>query len=131
MAITNVSTTSSAGGSVTLVAGNLTYTPPTNFTGLDTFNYTLTDGQGGESTGTVTVRVWPPINIISIARQSGGSMLIRVCGFSGTNYLMETSSDFNTWTNLGTMSESGLGSFQFEDTGTDGVDSRFYRVSSP
>jgi hypothetical protein len=131
LTVTNASTTSSAGGSVILAAGNLTYTPPNNFTGLDTFNYTLTDGQGGESIGTVTVRVWPPLNIISVARQSGGSMLIRVCGFSGTNYLMEATSNFNTWTNLGTMAESGLGLFQFEDTGTDGVDTRFYRVLSP
>ena len=86
---------------------------------------------GDEVTCPVMVRIWPPFNVISVARQSGGSMLIRVCGSAGTNYLMEATSDFNTWTNLGTMSESGGGLFQFEDTGADGVNARFYRAMSP
>jgi hypothetical protein len=131
LVITNVSATSTAGGSVVLSGGIITYTPSTNFNGLDTFIYTLADGQGVEATCPVMVRVWPPFNVISVARQSGGSMLIRVCGSSGTNYLMEATSDFNTWTNLGTMSESGGGLFQFEDTGADGVNARFYRAMSP
>ena len=37
--------------------GTLTYTPPADFTGSDTISYTISDGQGGTSTGTVAVTV--------------------------------------------------------------------------
>jgi peptidase E len=35
----------------------ITYTPPTNFTGVDTFNYVITDANGDASKATVTVTV--------------------------------------------------------------------------
>ena len=131
LSVTNVSASSSAGGSVTLTDGNITFTPSNNFSGLDNFTYTLSDGQGGEATGTVSVRVWPALSIISIVSQSGGSMLMRVCGLSGTNYVMEATSDFSEWTNLGAIPEINSGLFQFEDTATAGVNARFYRVFAP
>lgn len=37
--------------------GTLTYTPPDGFTGVDTFGYTVGDGNGGRDVGTVTVTV--------------------------------------------------------------------------
>ena len=47
-----------AQGSVTINAdGTLTYTPDADFTGSDTISYTISDGQGGTSTATVTVTV--------------------------------------------------------------------------
>ncbi|MEM8729895.1 MAG: Ig-like domain-containing protein, partial [Pseudomonadota bacterium] len=39
--------------------GTITYTPDPNFAGEDTFSYTVSDGQGGSSTGLVTVIVTP------------------------------------------------------------------------
>jgi hypothetical protein len=36
--------------------GTVTYTPDCGFFGIDTFNYTISDGQSGTDTGTVTVR---------------------------------------------------------------------------
>ncbi len=38
--------------------GTITYTPAGGFVGVDTFNYTLTDGNGGLALGTVTVNVF-------------------------------------------------------------------------
>ncbi len=47
------------GGSVTIAAdGTFTYTPPANYSGSDSFNYTVTDG-GLTDTATVTVSVAP------------------------------------------------------------------------
>jgi|GEM_PF-1922729 len=47
-----------ANGSVTLAAnGDFTYTPNAGFFGVDTFDYTLEDGQGNSDTGTVTFTV--------------------------------------------------------------------------
>jgi hypothetical protein len=36
--------------------GTVTYTPDCGFFGIDSFDYTISDGQGGTDTGTVTVR---------------------------------------------------------------------------
>jgi cyclophilin family peptidyl-prolyl cis-trans isomerase len=46
-------------GTVTINAttGVATYTPTTNFSGSDTFTYTVNDGHGGTATGTVSVTV--------------------------------------------------------------------------
>jgi large repetitive protein len=37
--------------------GSYSYTPAANFNGTDTFSYTVSDGRGGSSTGTVTMTV--------------------------------------------------------------------------
>ncbi len=52
--------TSTRGGTVSCTgAGICAYTPPTNFNGSDTFDYTISDGKGHNDTGTVTVLVNP------------------------------------------------------------------------
>ena len=43
LTVTAVSPNSTQGGTVTLVSGNITYTPPANYTGADSFTYTVTD----------------------------------------------------------------------------------------
>ena len=59
LTVTAVSATSAEGGTVTLVAGEISYTPPADFNGSDTFTYTVADnGSPAESSGgTVTVTV--------------------------------------------------------------------------
>jgi VCBS repeat-containing protein len=51
------SVTQGANGSVINNGGNVTYTPALNFTGIDSFTYTINDGHGGTDTATVTVNV--------------------------------------------------------------------------
>ena len=46
-------------GTVSLLNGNITFTPDANFSGVATFEYTLDDGQGLTSIGKVTVDVAP------------------------------------------------------------------------
>ncbi len=50
---------SGVGGTVSLVGGVITFTPSLNFNGPASFTYTVSDGQGGFSTATVTVNVTP------------------------------------------------------------------------
>lgn len=58
--LTVVDATQGANGSVTInTDGTLGYTPNRNFSGTDTFNYTVSDGQGGTATATVSVVVEP------------------------------------------------------------------------
>ncbi len=55
-----ITTTPPANGSVVVNAGgNITYTPTTGFTGVDTYTYTTTDSNGTPHTQTVTVVVGP------------------------------------------------------------------------
>ena len=57
--LTVTSVTQGANGTVTIdaVTGNPVYTPNANFTGTDTFTYTISDGNGGTDTAMVTVTV--------------------------------------------------------------------------
>ncbi|HNN48385.1 MAG TPA: Ig-like domain-containing protein, partial [Marmoricola sp.] len=50
-------------GTVTCTATSCTYLPDTGFVGTDTFDYTVSDGNGGTDTATVTVAVaaTPPV----------------------------------------------------------------------
>lgn len=59
LSLTSVSSTSTAGGTVSLSGGNVTYTPAADFNGSDTFTYVVTDSEGGSATGTVTINVSP------------------------------------------------------------------------
>ncbi len=56
--IDSADSVSRAGGTVINHGdGTFTYTPPTNFTGSDSFNYVISDGHGGTVTGTVEINV--------------------------------------------------------------------------
>ena len=57
--ITVQSVTQGANGAVTINGNNtsVTYTPNTGYTGSDSFNYTISDGQGATDTATVNVTV--------------------------------------------------------------------------
>jgi VCBS repeat-containing protein len=57
------SATQGANGSVTCNATAVTYTPAINFTGTDSFTYTISDGNGGTASATVTVTVAVPAQI--------------------------------------------------------------------
>ncbi len=60
LAIISAGPTSTNGGTVSLRGNWAYYTPPTNYTGTDSFTYTVSDGHcGGTNDGTVTVLVNP------------------------------------------------------------------------
>jgi VCBS repeat-containing protein len=55
--LTITSVQSPVNGTVALVGGNVVFTPAANFSGAASFTYTVSDGQGGSSTASVTVNV--------------------------------------------------------------------------
>ncbi len=78
MQVIGVSASSAAGGTVTLSGGTVTYTPPADFAGTDTFTYQVQDnGQSGNqpdprtSTGTVTVTVTNRSDAPRVSQQLG------------------------------------------------------------
>jgi hypothetical protein len=67
-ALTVDSVTQGSDGSVTTNGTTATYTPDGGFSGVDTFTYTVIDGNGGSDEGTVTVTVVyvPPAAVLDI-----------------------------------------------------------------
>jgi Ca2+-binding RTX toxin-like protein len=53
----SVGTTANPNASVAIVNGEIVYTPETGFTGLDSFEYTISDNQGGVVTQTLNITV--------------------------------------------------------------------------
>ena len=87
-------TTNTAHGTVVVNAnGSITYTPTSNYTGADSFTYTVSDGHGGTAIGNVSLTVNsanpppPPVTLISadFASSAGGFTYIDDA-FRGTNH---------------------------------------------
>lgn len=57
LTITSADETSVKGGSISLVDGELSYTAPDGYNGVDTFNYTISDGRGGTAIGVASLTV--------------------------------------------------------------------------
>ncbi len=57
--LTVAQVTQPTNGTVTLIGGVITYTPNPDFFGSDTFNYLVTDGNGGTVSASVTVTINP------------------------------------------------------------------------
>lgn len=60
LSVTSGTFATTQGGSITLQTnGDFTYTPATDFSGTDSYQYTVSDGNGGQDTGTITFDVAP------------------------------------------------------------------------
>jgi hypothetical protein len=108
------------------------YTPPTNFTGSDSFTFTAVDPFGNSATGVVTVVVSPtnlqfnadPANLWNHA----GAMHLRVDGARGTNeVIIYASTNLLDWEPIFT-NQPEQGSMQFTDFTVTNRPYRFYRA---
>ncbi|MBX7116012.1 MAG: tandem-95 repeat protein [Myxococcaceae bacterium] len=72
LTITMVSTPSFGTATIAMGGTQITYTPNPAYTGADSFTYTVSDGNGGSSTATVTINVGPvndpPVNSLPVAQ---------------------------------------------------------------
>jgi hypothetical protein len=147
LTVTAVSSSSTAGGSVSLDSGSVTYvtyTPPFFTTGPDSFTYTVTDPYGNAATGNVWVTIAtgndPSLNIVygPVLDPVSGDFVVRFAGVPGTEYLVEAtdSLDFPNW-ELDSFAAApgdnssglGVGVFEFDDPAF-GATSRYYRTAS-
>lgn len=118
--LTVVSVQSPVQGTVSLVGGNVTFTPASNFEGSASFTYTIEDPQGASSTATVTVTVGsataPSLVVKRVlvvnAHGTGGvsarfPVITKLVDTDGSETLsikisgVPTNLSFNTGTNLG------------------------------
>ncbi len=141
LTVSGTSQLSAQGGGVTLASGQITYTPPLNFGGNDSFTYTITDAHGGKATGAVTATVGSggqvSLNLVYGPVIVNGSFVVRLAGVPGLIYTLEATSDLNTpWSKVANITAPigdqgyGVGVFQFSEP-VNGNQTRFYRTVYP
>ena len=135
LAISGVGALSAQGGSLVLGASSIGYSPPVDFTGLDTFGLTIIDGQGGSVVGTVTVNVGEGNaagsgNEPQITVQPGGSVALLFQAIPGQSYRVERSTDLQAWTLLETVTAASDGTLPCVDPDPP-AGSAFYRLVVP
>jgi hypothetical protein len=141
LTVVAVSSNSAAGGKAILASGQVTYTPPVNFVGNDTFTYTISDGQGGAATGPVMATVGPggavALNIVFGPVIIGSNFIVSFAGIPGLTYTIEGSSNVvGPWTKVANLTApttdqgSGIGVFTFTEP-VNGNLTRFYRTIYP
>ncbi|MBX3745405.1 MAG: cadherin-like domain-containing protein [Verrucomicrobiae bacterium] len=133
LSITAVDATSTAGGTVALSDGVVTYTPPADFSGDDSFTYLLSDGRGETAVGTVLVNVRDaeaagdnPARVVP----TEDGFLIRFAGIPGVAYQVQWSDNVNgPWLPLGDPATADAqGRIEVEDTTAPQPNLRFYRI---
>jgi hypothetical protein len=126
--------TSANGGSITTTNGTIIYTPPVGFTGVDTFTYRLHGQFGDEDTAIATVRVGAGVNqgamVVSLLRESPTSVMVCLLGAPNQNYIVEQSTDFTSWSNIGSVTADGAGSMTYSYA-VETAGKRFYRFRKP
>jgi hypothetical protein len=111
LVVTNVSATSTNGGSVVLGGGAVTYTPVAGFIGADRFTYTVADGRGGTASGFVLVQVRDDgglsQNMLPLTTTPNG-YLVTFVGIPGRTYTLQRApSVTGPWTTLADPSRYG------------------------
>ena len=130
--------TTTAGAAVLLEAGDVKYTPPTGFTGSDSYTYTIDDGHGGTAVGTVNVTVTAnsggsPNVVGDPTYDSGtGKFSVTFAGIPGVEYTVEYAegSAAPPWNKLMNITAGSDGLFVVEDTAAQSP-GRYYRTVYP
>jgi len=137
LTLTHVSATSANGGTLTTNEGWVFYAPPLGFTNVDTFTYSVSDTNGGTTTGTVTINIkvdtGQSLNITGIATTEGTNQLISFIGIPQRSYTIQAATNLpsTNWQVIGTSTAGGGGLFNFKDTNAYLYPMRFYRSAYP
>nr|MCU0781519.1 cadherin-like domain-containing protein [Akkermansiaceae bacterium] len=106
------------GGTVGVVDGVVTYTPPPGFTGTDRFSYTLSDPFGGVGTATVMAFVRasddPSVTVLELGMTGDGFALAMV-GLPGRAYRGFASDDLSDWVPFALEEADEIGLLRFVD----------------
>ena len=116
---------SAQGATLAQTATHLLYSPVND--NNDTFTYTVSDGQGGSASNTITVQVAPQQGaVVNSVLIPGGGLRADFVGIPGLTYIVERSTDLMTWTTLSTVTAPANGLFSITDN--EGLPSAFYRL---
>jgi len=136
-----VPSNSAAGGAVSLGANTITYTPPSGFSGNDTFWYAISDNHSASASATITATVgqggivW--LKTISGPALNNGDFVDRLAGVPGLTYTIEASSAASgPWVKIfnvtapGSDTGFGIGGFEVREAIGSNTN-RFYRWIYP
>ena len=136
LTVTDVSATSTNGGSVSLAGGIITYVPVASSVADDLFTYTLSDGYTNV-TGTVlvTVRSSGAVsqNLVARMTNGNGSVSITFAGIPGRTYYIQATTNLTPpdWVSIGTNVVGSNGLSTFDDLEATNYTSRYYRTATP
>lgn len=135
-ALSIVSVTQAQHGTVSLSNGQISYRPAANYSGQDTFTYTISNGHGGSATATVTINVianvTTPVRLVanpqSVSTNVNKSVTITLAA-SGSNSSTNLSYIIVSAPRYGTLSGSGAVRTYTPKAGFRGTDSFTFKVS--
>jgi len=131
VSLTAVSSASARGGTVSLSDSTLTYTPAVDYTGPDTFTYTLSDSFI-TSTGMASVTVGGcSSRIDNLVPQVDGNKKLLASGLPGQSYSIQACTVLGNWTEIGTALAATNGLVSFVDGQATNFTSRNYRLAAP
>jgi hypothetical protein len=125
-----------AGGYVTMGSTSLTYTPPIDFSGMDSFPLTVQDGRGGFTSADIVVTVEPEDGITglgapSMERLAGNQTRIRFHGVPGVQYSFQRSTNLAQWTTIWTVTAGVDGVVEYTDVSPPPGGRAYYRLAGP
>jgi hypothetical protein len=135
LTVTGVSATSTQGGTVALASGTLTYTPPSGFSGADSFTYTVSDTFSATASGTVNVTVYSSTNqperVVSLTTLGDNNKKITFAGIPSYSYVVQASTNLTSWIPVSTNSAGTNGLFIYNDLTATNYANRYYRSVAP
>ena len=111
---------SAQGGTVSLAGNNVSYTPATDFVGVDTFEVELTNPAGGVTRGLVTITVTgagagaAAQNLVQLTLRDGVVDLV-FQGIPGRVYVIQRSANLTSWTTLVSATAAADGKIKYTD----------------
>ena len=126
---------SEAGGWVAMGTDSLSYRPPIDYSGSDSFLLTVQDGRGGFTSALLTLTITPGDGITgapppTLVKSATGGMQIRFGGVAGATYRFQRSTNLVDWFTIHTERAEGEGIVEYEDLDPP-AGSAFYRLVSP
>jgi hypothetical protein len=125
-----------AGGYVSMGANSLTYTPPIDYSGTDTFPLTVQDGRGGFTSADILFTVEPEDGITGLGQPTleklaGNQARIRFHGVPGVQYSFQRSTDLSQWSTVRAVTAGGDGVVEYTDLSPPPGGRAYYRLTSP
>jgi len=114
--------------SAILTANQVRFTPLPGFAGLASFNYLVTDGRGGQATGSVSVTVVEP-RITGWSLLEAGTLRLVFAGIPSNGYQLQTTTNFQDWQAVSTNTTDADGFLHVEQPAS--APARFYRFQWP
>lgn len=133
LTVTSVTNALPPGTALALTNGAVRYWPPFGSTNSGSFNYIITDGQGGFATGLVTVAVQPDPptpDVLALTAVHGGNVGGTLAGVPGFTYTVQFTDELvpANWQNLAVVVADPVGQLNFTDTLPPGQPQRYYRA---